>query len=129
MSSNLEFTIKKVANLLAAVSIYAESPTFLDRISNALSKEAVVKVIGESERILNVGLNNKEINKLPGEKPQISIKVSKDGEKTVIIYGDLPTPYDVEQFIHDVENNIYLARKAGALAMATVNNALVRVGQ
>jgi len=40
---------------LAVASIYARSPTLLDRISNALSKEAAVKVIGDCERIVRTG--------------------------------------------------------------------------
>jgi CRISPR type I-A-associated protein Csa5 len=50
-------TLKRVANLLAVASIYARSPTLLDRISNALSKEAAVKVIGDCERIVRTGLD------------------------------------------------------------------------
>lgn len=121
----MEPRLRKVANLLATASIYAETPTLLDRISNALSKEAAVKVIGDCERIVNTGLNRGEIRLQTGENPRIYIDV-KEGErtKTYELYGSLSSSEDVTQFIEDVERDIYTARKVGAVAMATVNGVL-----
>ncbi|ABP95305.1 CRISPR-associated protein, Csa5 family [Metallosphaera sedula] len=121
----MEPRLRRVANLLATASIYAETPTLLDRISNALSKEAAVKVIGDCERIVNTGLNRGEIRLQTGENPRIYIDV-KEGErtKTYELYGSLSSSEDVTQFIEDVERDIYTARKVGAVAMATVNGVL-----
>jgi len=121
----MEPRLWRVANLLATASLYAETPTLLDRISNALSKEAAVKVIGDCERIVNTGINREEIWLQTGDNPRIHINV-KEGEetKTYELYGSLATSDDITQFIEDVERDIYTARKVGAVAMATVNNVL-----
>ncbi|WP_238026457.1 type I-A CRISPR-associated protein Csa5 [Metallosphaera javensis (ex Hofmann et al. 2022)] len=94
-------------------------------MSNALSKEAAVKVIGDCERIVNTGINRGEIRVQTGENSRVIVTVKEgDNTKTFELYGQLSTSEDVNQFIEDVEKDIYTARKVGAIAMAMVNSAL-----
>lgn len=69
----MEPRLRRVANLLATASIYAETPTLLDRISNALSKEAAVKVIGDCERIVNTGLNRERLGYRPAKTREFTL--------------------------------------------------------
>jgi len=116
-AEEIEGLLKRVANMLASVTIYSESPTYVDRFSNALSKEAVAKVVYESQRVLQVGISNGDI-KLSSVKikegkveeskeseggesyPAISIKTK---ERKYYIVGYLPTDKDVEDFLRLVE--------------------------
>ncbi|AWR95232.1 type I-A CRISPR-associated protein Csa5 [Acidianus brierleyi] len=115
-----EGVLKRIANLLATSSLYTDSPTLIDRIANALSKEAITKVLNDSQRIIESGISKGDIfqNK-KDDHPIISIK----GEKMLSIYGYLPTTSDIENFLLEVEKDIYNARKAGAIAMSIVNQA------
>jgi len=141
-AEEIEGLLKRVANMLASVTIYSESPTYVDRFSNALSKEAVAKVVYESQRVLQVGISNGDI-KLSSVKikegkveeskeseggesyPAISIKTK---ERKYYIVGYLPTDKDVEDFLRLVEKDVYYARKAGALAMSIANKTLLAGG-
>ncbi len=128
--------------MLASVTIYSESPTYVDRFSNALSKEAVAKVVYESQRVLQVGISNGDIKlssvkikkgkdeeSKEGEEeqsyPAISIRTK---EREYYIVGYLPTDKDVEDFLRLVEKDVYYARKASALAMSITNKTLLAGG-
>ncbi|AWR98105.1 type I-A CRISPR-associated protein Csa5 [Acidianus sulfidivorans JP7] len=118
-----EGIVKRVANLLAVGFLYSESPTLIDRFANALSKEAVTKVLYDVQRIVQMGLDKNEIASTTAtiqgkEYPAISV-TSSEGKYTVV--GYLPTDQDVEDFLGMIENDVYYARKAGALAMSIAN--------
>ncbi|MBB5254783.1 type I-A CRISPR-associated protein Csa5 [Sulfurisphaera ohwakuensis] len=142
--TDTEGIIRRVANLLASVFIYSESPTYVDRFANALSKEAVARVIYESQRIIQMGISSGEVkmgnveisgknikitDKKEGEEsyPAVIIK-TKEGRNYIVI-GYLPTDKDVEDFMSLVERDIYYARKAGALAMSVANRSLLGGGE
>ncbi|MCY0860748.1 MAG: type I-A CRISPR-associated protein Csa5 [Sulfolobaceae archaeon] len=123
MSSEVnEIVLKKVANLLAVATIYAETPTFTDRMANSLSKESVVRSIYDAERIVSVGKSRGEIMETTeveeGTNESRPIIVIKEKGK---IYGTLPNESDISEFLDYVERDIYLARKVGAIAMSIVN--------
>lgn len=131
-----EGVIKRMANLLAVVTIYSGSPTYVDRLANALSKEAVSRVVYEALRVLRVGIYNGEVTtgtikvktkEGEAEYPAITVKVKeKEGqEKHYNVIGYLPTDTDVEKFMSLVEKDIYYSRKAGALAMSIANKVLL----
>lgn len=116
--------------MFATVFIYSESPTLLDRFANALSKEAVSKVIYDAERIVQMGLDRKEITlgstKIEDkEYPAILIRLEN---QTFPIIGSLPSDKDVEDFLSLIEKDIYYARKAGALAMSIVTRVKSKSG-
>ncbi len=116
-----EGILKRIANLLAVSSLYTDSPTLVDRITNALSKEAITKVLNDSQRIIESGISKGDIfRSKKDDHPIISIK----GEPNMLsIYGYLPTTSDIENFLLEVEKDIYNARKAGAIAMSIINQA------
>ncbi|QKR01116.1 type I-A CRISPR-associated protein Csa5 [Metallosphaera tengchongensis] len=122
-----ELVLRRVANLLAVATIYADTPTFTDRMANALNKESVLRSIYDAERIVKVGKDRGEImeTREQGEHsgPWISVVETSDKGKNVKgkVFGYLPSEQDVEKFLNYVEKDIYLARKVGALAMAAVN--------
>lgn len=125
-----EQVLKRIANMFATVFIYSESPTLLDRFANALSKEAVSKVIYDAERIVQMGLDRKEITlgstKIEDkEYPAILIRLEN---QTFPIIGSLPSDKDVEDFLSLIEKDIYYARKAGALAMSIVTRVKSKSG-
>lgn len=130
--TEIEGVIRRVANLLATVFVYSESPTYVDRFANALSKEAVARVIYESQRIVQMGIQNGEIKM---DKVQVkeggdmypAITVTTKEKKSYKIIGYLPTDKDIEDFLSLVENDIYYARKAGALAMSIANRSILGV--
>ncbi len=117
---DIDGIIKRVANLLAVSLFYGESPTLVDRFANALSKEAVAKVLYDVERIVQMGRQRGEINEISKnisgkDLPAISV-TSRMGEYQVI--GYLPTTQDIEDFLGLIERDVYYSRKAGALAMS-----------
>lgn len=124
--------MRKIANLFATVTLYSDSPTLLDRFANALSKEAAIKVLYDAQRILQVGLKNNEVreDKEKGqdgkEYPVIRIQYKKGNEVyNYKVNGFLPLDSEVQQFISYLEKDIYYARRAGALAMSSANQALI----
>jgi CRISPR type I-A-associated protein Csa5 len=141
-AEEIEGLIKRVANMLASVTIYSESPTYVDRFSNALSKEAVAKVVYESQRVLQVGISNGDIKMSSVKIKEGKVEESKEGEggesypailiktkeRKYYIVGYLPTDKDVEDFLRLVEKDVYYARKAGALAMSIANKTLLAGG-
>ncbi|QIW22817.1 type I-A CRISPR-associated protein Csa5 [Sulfolobus sp. S-194] len=140
--TDTEGIIRRVANLLASVFIYSESPTYVDRFANALSKEAVARVIYESQRIIQMGISSGEVKMGNAEISGKTIKITdkKEGEifpaviiktkegRNYVVIGYLPTDKDVEDFMSLVEKDIYYARKAGALAMSIANRSLLGGG-
>ncbi len=138
----IEGLLKRVANMLASVTIYSESPTYVDRFSNALSKEAVAKVVYESQRVLQVGISNGDIKLSSVKIKKGKDEESKEGEggesypailirtkeREYYIVGYLPTDKDVEDFLRLVEKDVYYARKASALAMSITNKTLLAGG-
>ena len=136
---DIEGVIRRVANLLATVVVYTESPTYVDRFANALSKEAVSKVLYESQRVLQVGISDGEITtgKVEASKEGLKVTEKKEGENVYpaiivkkkegskVLVGYLPTDKDIEDFLSLIEKDIYYARKAGALAMSIANKALL----
>jgi CRISPR type I-A-associated protein Csa5 len=141
-AEEIEGLLKRVANMLASVTIYSESPTYVDRFSNALSKEAVAKVVYESQRVLQVGISNGDIKLSSVKIKEGKVEESKEGEggesypaisiktkeREYYIVGYLPTDKDVEDFLRLVEKDVYYARKAGALAMSIANKTLLAGG-
>lgn len=118
--------IRRVSNLLATAFLYSDSPTLIDRFANALSKEAVTKVLYDVQRVVEVGIDNKEIRNTKPEKGEgnmIEIVKEEEGNKKVTykVFGYLPTDQDIENFLGMIEKDVYYARKAGALAMSTAN--------
>lgn len=118
--------IRRVSNLLATAFLYSDSPTLIDRFANALSKEAVTKVLYDVQRVVEVGIDNNEIRNTKPEKGEgnmIEIVKEEEGNKKVIykVFGYLPTDQDIENFLGMIEKDVYYARKAGALAMSTAN--------
>jgi CRISPR type I-A-associated protein Csa5 len=120
----IEGIVRRIANLFATTYLYSESPTLVDRFANALSKEAVAKVLYDAQRIVQMGLDRDEIKsdivKIK-EKDYPAIVITKEKEKSVQIIGYLPTDQDVEDFLSLIEKDVYYARKAGALAMSIAN--------
>ncbi|WP_016731904.1 type I-A CRISPR-associated protein Csa5 [Saccharolobus islandicus] len=118
----IEGIVRRIANLFATTYLYSESPTLVDRFANALSKEAVAKVLYDAQRIVQMGLDRDEIKsdivKIK-DKDYPAIVIKK--ENSVQIVGYLPTDQDVEDFLSLIEKDVYYARKAGALAMSIAN--------
>ena len=128
MGENEDIIIRKVSNLLAAAFLYSDSPTLIDRFANALSKEAITKVLYDVQRVVEVGIDNNEIKTTniktdKGEYNGIEIVKEEEGNKKITykIFGSLPTDQDIEKFLNMIEKDVYYARKAGALAMSTAN--------
>ena len=122
-----ETIVRKIANLFATLYLYDESPTLLDRLANALSKEAVAKVLYDAQRVVQMGLRDGDITtgkEKIDEKELFVINIRKEYK----IVGLLPSDRDVEDFLSLVEKDVYYARKAGALAMSIVNDVLSRAG-
>ncbi|MFP3202912.1 MAG: type I-A CRISPR-associated protein Csa5 [Sulfolobus sp.] len=120
----IEGIVRRIANLFATTYLYSESSMLVDRFANALSKEAVAKVLYDAQRIVQMGLDRDEIKsdivKIK-EKDYPAIVITKEKEKSVQIIGYLPTDQDVEDFLSLIEKDVYYARKAGALAMSIAN--------
>ena len=130
--SEEENIIRRVSNLLATAFLYSGSPNLIDRFANALSKEAISKVLYDVQRVVQVGIDNSEIKneKVKTEKGEDFrvIKISHEGTEYTI-FGSLPSDHDIEEFLSMIERNVYYARKAGALAMATVNKVKFSKGE
>jgi len=123
MSENNEKVIKRIARLLAVTFLYSGSPNLVDRIANALSKEAVAKALYDAQRIVQVGFGKNEIKSYTkqdekGKKYNI-IQITVDNNNYEV-RGSLPMEQDIEKFLSIIEKDIYYARKAGALAMSIV---------
>jgi CRISPR type I-A-associated protein Csa5 len=114
----------KVMNLVITASLLESSPTLIDRLANALSKEVVVRVISDCQRILSSAINRGQVKQETDHKP--SIIVTTD-EGTFNLYGYLPDEGDVMSFLNDVENDVYVARKTAALAITEVNRQLLGI--
>ncbi|AAK41676.1 type I-A CRISPR-associated protein Csa5 [Saccharolobus solfataricus] len=128
--SEKENIIGRIANLLAVGFLYSESPTLVDRFANALSKEAVTKVLYDVQRIVQMGIDRSEIatttitiqgKDYPAQgKDYPAVNVNSSGAKYTVV-GYLPTSQDIEDFLRMIEEDVYYARKAGALAMSIAN--------
>lgn len=117
--------LKRISTMLAAAVLYSGSPGVVDRMANALSKEAVAKVLNDAQRIVSVGIDRGEVvaqRSSSGQADYVVVTV-RTVDRTYTLYGTLPSPGDVEDFTRELEKNIYVARKVGALAMAAVNRA------
>ncbi|MEW9492542.1 MAG: type I-A CRISPR-associated protein Csa5 [Candidatus Aramenus sulfurataquae] len=120
-----ERAIENVATLLAVATLYANAPTFTDRMSNALNKESVMRALYDAERVVLAGKNKgditegKEKGSKGGDISVISVKVAEN--ETAKVYGYLPSDLDVEEFLRMAERDIYIARKVGAIAISKVN--------
>ncbi|MBW9141876.1 MAG: type I-A CRISPR-associated protein Csa5 [Candidatus Aramenus sp.] len=108
--------MENVATLLAVATLYANTPTFTDRMSNALNKESVMRALYDAERVVLAGKNKGDITE---GKAVISVKVAEN--KIAKVYGYLPSDLDVEEFLGMAERDIYIARKVGAIAISKVN--------
>lgn len=115
--------LKRISNLLATAYIFDGSITLLDRIANSLSKEAVVRVIYDSLRVVDVGTKNKEIifsssSKDQKQKKFIIVKVRE--KRTYYVPGTLPSEKDLQAFYDMLDRSTLYARKVAALALALV---------
>nr|MCL7344923.1 type I-A CRISPR-associated protein Csa5 [Candidatus Aramenus sulfurataquae] len=108
-----ERAIENVATLLAVATLYANAPTFTDRMSNALNKESVMRALYDAERVVLAGKNKgditegKEKGSKGGDISVISVKVAEN--ETAKVYGYLPSDLDVEEFLRMAERDIYIA--------------------
>lgn len=112
---------RSVASTLAAVSTYLGSYSLIDRMSNALSPDAVNRVIYEMSRILN-SVTKEEVPKITpyNENNRRGIRVVKEeGEtaKEIIIDGEIAETSQLELFLEEVEKNPHIARSLASLAM------------
>ncbi|MGC8567289.1 MAG: type I-A CRISPR-associated protein Csa5 [Caldisphaera sp.] len=127
-----EDIIRRIANLLAAGSLYSKSPTLLDRFANALSKETVAKVLYDVQRVVQVGIDKVEIvvGKIKikeKEYPDVEINKSSLTKGKYRIIGFIASQQDIEDFLKITERDVYYARKASAYAMnIVVSNKLSR---
>lgn len=129
----LDRSVERVTNLLAAVTIYTESPRYVDVMANALSKEPVSRILYEALRTIEVGLSNGDIKVGPygGETKYQAIVIAKaeEGASNKVVYGSLPNEDELNAFLSEVEKNIYVARKAAVLAMGKVAKILTASGK
>jgi len=124
---------KKVAYYLASVSLFTQYPTLLDRLANALSIDAVQKVIYEVGRIF-VSIKSSEeqyIKEITKEKEgkthhyiEITVKSSGEQTKKYLIHGRLAGDKDIEEFLKDSIENVRVARIIAAYAMNIYASAL-----
>ena len=140
MGENEDIIIRKVSNLLATAFLYSGSPTLMDRFANALSKDALSKVLYDIQRVVEVGIENNEIKTTSiktergggggVEYNTIEIIAENEGnkQKKYTIIGYLPSNQDIERFLNMIERDVYYARKASALAMSTVNRQKLNQG-
>ncbi|MEM4304172.1 MAG: hypothetical protein QW470_05610 [Candidatus Caldarchaeum sp.] len=118
-------THREIAVLLAAASALTESPSLIDRMSNALSPEPAVRAVSDALRIL-------QSDQMSG-KPSLKTERTEKGSYVVVgnrrIFGWLPTGEDVRRFIEDVQQNVSLARKIGTFASALLAESMLRQGE
>jgi len=119
---------KKVANLLASVTLFQGYSALLDRLANALSIDAVQRAIYEANRIYSTitarESSQEYIKQITKEgKPYIQVK-TKDKEEPYQIFGALASSYDIDEFLKDCVKNIRVARIIAASAMSRYADAL-----
>ncbi|MEM0384233.1 MAG: hypothetical protein QXV27_05250 [Candidatus Caldarchaeum sp.] len=118
-------THREIAVLLAVASALTESPSLIDRMSNALSPEPAVRAVSDALRIL-------QSDQMSGT-PSLMTERTEKGRYVVVgnkrIFGWLPTGEDVRRFIEDVQQNVSLARKIGTFASALLVESMLRHGE
>jgi len=129
-SEELTKRYRSIAALVASAVLITESPTLVDRITNALSPEAVMRSISDSLRIVEGasrgagGAIIKE-EKIKDENEEIQSIVITIGEgdssrKYVIKYASLPSYETVRDFLEKIQRDIILARKIGIVAQSMI---------
>ncbi len=151
-SKNVSFSIAEavdrhttVANLLASVSLFMQYSSLIDRLANALSIDAVQRVVYEAYRILSTLIDGKDeyikeikeedkynivvrVKSRGAESEEVKEAKPKESFKEYHLYGRLPTSYEIDEFIKDSSKDIRVARVIAASAMARYARALSRGG-
>ncbi|MDW8074052.1 MAG: type I-A CRISPR-associated protein Csa5 [Nitrososphaerota archaeon] len=126
---------RSVAVLLASAAALIESPSLIDRMSNALNPEPAARSIKDALRILDSEVSQPpdrrrlSITETVGEKGEVRTKIvvsASEEAGQVEIYGQLPNNEIVRRFIEDVERDITIARKIGTLASAILVEAKLK---
>ncbi|MGC9113015.1 type I-A CRISPR-associated protein Csa5 [Acidilobus sp.] len=130
----LDKAVERVTNLLTAVTIYTESPKYVDVMANALSKEPISRTLYDALRTVEAGLSSGDIKVGPygsETKYQAIVVIKEEGEGTSEkpVYGSLPSEDDLKVFLDEVEKDIYVARRAAVLAMGKVAKILSASGE
>lgn len=116
------FLLDRIATMLAAVVIGTQSYSITDRLSNALSSEAVSKGIYEALRIFE-SMERRDVVKRyeEGEEKGVIVYVEEDG-KTVQyrVKGWLPSPADISKFLEKSEEDPVIARDLATIAISKV---------
>lgn len=119
----------RVRNLLTSVALAMGHYTLLDRLSNAVSIDAVQKAVYEASRISAalIGSKEKKLEQIIKEETKDKekeqkpyIKVDIDDKSYYEFYGSLPSSTDIDQFLTDCMKNIRISRIIGASAMGHV---------
>jgi CRISPR type I-A-associated protein Csa5 len=121
----------KLANALAAVVLASRSYTILDRLANAISRDAVAKAVYELGRNLEVIIRNPKDDQaiqLHDEFIEVTLKWG-DTPATVKIRGLLPEPRDYEEFLNAAASDIHVARYTAAYASGLVASSLASHGK
>lgn len=121
MSLNLR-RYYEVAAALAAVGVYTESYSIIDRIANALGSESVIRAMYENGRILESALRaskhgGDEWIKTTGEF--ILIK-RKDVDPPYSIKGSLPNETTIRDFLEESSRDVTIARAVASYAMQLI---------
>lgn len=129
-SEELTRRYRSIAALVASAVLITGSPTLVDRITNALSPEAVMRSISDSLRIVEGasrgagGASIKEEKIKEGDKEiqsiVIAIREGGSSREYIIKYASLPSSETVREFLERIERDIILARKIGIVAQSMI---------
>ena len=120
MSQQIWKILDRIATLLASVMLQSNTYSLADRLSNALSVEAVIKAVYEAYRSFDTLERHQIIIKTDD-----GVKVfAEDGErKEYLVRGWLPSALDIEKFIEAAKKDPTIARDLATLAMSKVVDA------
>ena len=121
MSREIWNLLDRVATLLAAVVVSTQSYSITDRLSNALSPEAVSKGIYEALRIFE-SMERRGIVEKNKEEEGVSVYIKDETgkEREIMVKGWMPTSRDISRLLEESEKDPVLARDLAAIAISKV---------
>jgi CRISPR type I-A-associated protein Csa5 len=121
-----------IVNALTAASLLMKSTTLLDRMAYALTTEQALRSISDSMRVISSGLTSSQIihSKEQSQKSSdvwdVLLIKPANSNITYKIYGTLPTNDEVSKVVDQLNKDIRLAKKIGAIALANYAKVLER---
>lgn len=118
---------------MAVAALGSKSTNVIDRLAFSVNSEQAVRALNDALRTIATLQSQGDVivRKVSQEGREfMKIEVKSEGNKNITysVYGTLPTPEEVQNFINEVSKDPRLARKIGAIALDIYVKALEEVG-